>query len=450
MDHLDADVCVVGAGYAGLTAARRLTQAARSVVVLEARDRVGGRIWTWELEDGTHIDRGGAWVGPYHDAIRGLADDVGVSTYKTYAKGDHLLTFDGSMSRYRGISPKIGPRAVVSLATAMLRLDRMAKKVSVEAPWEGWHAAAWDTQTAGDWLDAHVRAPAAKELLEGTIGGLHTCQPDEVSLLHLLFLIRSAGGINVLLSIEGGYQENLVDGGAGSIAQRMAAELGDAVRLNAPVRAISQGPDAATIEADGVTVRAKHVVMTAPPALAADIRYDPSLPEDCSQLLKLSPGGQETKTIVVYDEPFWREDGLSGQTVEVGSPSEITLDASHASGRPGMLASFTFADNAARLWSLDAGERRRLLLDALAARLGPRAASPVHLVETTWFTEEWTRGCTMAHYAPGVLSRYGPLLREPVGRIHWAGTETATVSHGAIDGAVRSGERAATEILSLS
>ena len=152
----------------------------------------------------------------------------------------------------------------------------------------------------------------------------------------------------------------------------------------------------------------------------------------------------------MYEEPFWRADGYSGQTAEPGSAAEVTLDASPASGSPGVLAAFAFGPVARRLEALDAGARRKALLDALAARLGPRAARPAQVLETSWWTEEWSRGCSMAHFTPGTLTRYGRLLREPVGRVHFAGTETATVSAGAIDGAVRSGERVAAEILGRS
>jgi monoamine oxidase len=161
-------------------------------------------------------------------------------------------------------------------------------------------------------------------------------------------------------------------------------------------------------------------------------------------------GGPETKTLIVYDEPFWRAAGYSGQTSQPGSVAEVTIDASPASGTPGVIASFTFGPVARRVAALDPAERRRAVLDALGSRLGPRAASPVDFVETAWWTEEWSRGCSMAHMRPGILSRYGPLLRQPFGRVHWAGTETSTISHGAIDGAVRSGERAAGEVLDRS
>src|SRR2546421_9170507 len=117
-ERIDADVCVVGAGYAGVTAARRLTESGKSVAVLEARNRIGGRIWTYHLPDGSPVDRGGGWLGPKHDAIFGLANEGGVSTYKTWGKGAHLLVGEGRTPRYTGLIPQISPLAVLSIARA--------------------------------------------------------------------------------------------------------------------------------------------------------------------------------------------------------------------------------------------------------------------------------------------------------------------------------------------
>jgi monoamine oxidase len=448
---LEADVCVIGAGYAGLTAARRLHQAGQSVAVLEARDRVGGRIWTHTLPDGTPVDRGGAWLGPRHDAIFGLARELGVGTYKTWVKGAHLLVGEGRTRRYTGLIPKISPLAVITIALTQARVDRLAKHVPVDAPWTAKRAAEWDARTVGDWLEhTGIRTTIARDLFEMAVRGLFTGDLNDVSFLHLLFLVRGHGSINTLFSIENGAQENMVDGGAGSIAQRMAADLGDAVRLNAPVRTIRQREDRVEVEADGVSVTARRAIVSVPPALALEIAFDPPLPDDRMTLYKHAVAGPESKTLVVYDEPFWRAAGFSAQSAEPKSVSELTLDASPASGTPGVIASFTFGPVAERVDAMDAGERRQAVLDALAARFGPKAKSPVEYIETPWWQQEWTRGCSMAHLPPGILTRYGPLLREPLGRVHWAGTETSTTSHGAIDGAVRSGERAAAEVLEAS
>ncbi len=448
MERMDVDVCIVGAGYAGLTAARRLQAAGRSVVVLEARERVGGRIWTTTLDDGTVVDRGGAWLGPAHDAMFGLAAEVGVTTYKTYVAGTHLLVDGARVHRYKGLVPKISPLAVASIVQAQTRIDRLANQVPLEGPWTAPRAAEWDSRTVADWLRrSGVKHGIGRDLFDTAISGLMTGDLDDVSFLHLLWLVRAHRSLNVLFSIENGAQENLVHGGAGSIAMRVAEALGDAIRLSSPVRSIEQHEDHVVVTAAIATVAARHVVVAIPPALILEIEFTPSLPEDRRTLYGNDVGGPETKTLVAFDEPFWRTEGLSGQSSEPGSPAEVTIDASPADGSRGVLAAFTFGRVAEQWDRLDPADRRSALLDALASRFGPRVTTPSEIVETAWWQQEWTRGCSFAHLRPGILSRFGPLLREEMGRVHWAGTETATLSHGAMDGAVRSGERVVAEIL---
>jgi monoamine oxidase len=300
---------------------------------------------------------------------------------------------------------------------------------------------AWFLERSG------IRTAIARDLFDSVVRGLFCGDLNQVSFLNLLFLIQASGGFNTLVSIKGGYQENLVVGGAGSIAQRVADELGDAVRLNTPVRTILQRADHVVVESAEITVSARHAVVAVPPALALELAFDPVLPEDRLTLYRHSTAGPETKTLLVYDEPFWRTAGFSGQSAGPQSASEVTLDASPAAGKPGVIASFTFGPIAERIDALDAGERRRQVIASMVERFGPRASAPSAFIETPWWKEPWTRGCSMAHWSPGILTKYGSLLRQPFGRVHWAGTETATISYGAIDGAVRSGERAAQEIL---
>jgi monoamine oxidase len=443
-------VCVIGAGFAGLTAAWRLAQAGRSVVVLEARDRVGGRVWTERLADGTAVDRGGAWLGPGQDRLYALAAEMGVGTYPTFAAGDHLLVTDDRLHRYRGLIPKgLGWFALLSLGLAMKRIDAMARAVPLDAPWRARQAAVLDATSVGSWLDSRLNVPSrvARELLRTTMLELFTTDPAEVSLLHVLFHLHSAGGFARQTSIEGGAQQDRVVGGMQAIADRVAARLRGAVRLTTPVGEILHGSALVDVVAAGIVVRARRAIVALPPVLASHIRYDPKLPAGRAQLLERLPAGSTSKIALVYDEPFWQSDGLSGQSLAPRSPFAITIDACAVETPPGILNTFVCGPEARTFGRLEPAERRRLVTEEMVRRFGPEAAHVRHYVEQDWAEEPWTRGCFMSHYAPGLMTRLGHLLREPVGRIHFAGTETSAVMNGFIDGAVRSGERVAAEVL---
>ena len=446
----DAEVCVVGAGYAGLAAARTLVQAGKSVVVIEARDRVGGRVLTADGPGGAPLDMGGTWVAPGHHALLGLANEMGVGTYKTYTAGATVLAVDGEVQRYRGAFPKLNPLVLGSLGLGMARLDRMAKSLPVDNPWTARKAVQWDTQSAAKWIADHVKTKRAREILASVVRGLFTCDPAEVSLLHVLYLIRSAGDLNTLLAIEGGYQDARFSGGAQRIANLMAQELGSSLCTESPARRIVQNGDEVVVIGDDVTVRAKHAVLAVPPVLGARIDFSPELPLDRKLAMQRMPSGFVLKMLAVYDEPFWRADGLSGQSIDFDTPFEISLDISPESGKPGMLGFFAFGPRAMALGLAGPEARRAELIHAVTTRFGAAARNPIAIEEHEWANEEWSRGGMMAHFPPGVLTQFGPLLRRPEGRIHWAGTETATISHGTIDGAVRSGQRAATEVLAAS
>jgi len=449
MAQIDADVCVVGAGYAGLSAARRLAAAGRRVVVLEARDRVGGRVWTQRTSGGVPFDVGGTWLGPGQDAAYALAKELRVPTYRTWTQGDHVLLSARGVRRYHRLVPPINPIAIAGLALGMAKLNAMARRVPLEEPWTAPRASTWDARTVGEWLASafHVPGKEARALLSAAMRGLFTSDPSEVSLLHALYLIRSAGSLERLLSVEGGYQQDQLEGGAQEMADRMAAQLGEALHLRSPVRQVAWHTSGVRVSGDELLVRASRAVITIPPNLAAQLRYDPPLPAERALLLQRMPSGSVVKIALLYDEPFWRSEGLRGESVALGSPIESTLDASPSSGRPGVLAAFSFGPLARKFVALPSDERRRIVLDTLVERFGSGAARPLHYHELDWAEEPWTRGCYLAHMPPGVLTQFGRSLRAPFGRLHWAGTETATISHGSIDGAIRSGERAAAEIL---
>jgi monoamine oxidase len=450
MAHFDTEYCIVGAGYAGLTAALRLTQAGRQVLVLEARHRVGGRVHTEYLPDGAHLDFGGTWFGPGQDRAYALAAEMGVGTYPTWDEGDNLLiTDDGQVHRYQGMIPDVGVFPLANVALAVEELNRLSKDVPLEAPWEAQRAREWDAQTLSAWLNSDFNLPSqtAREMVTTMMVGIFTSDPAEVSLLHTLFHLHSVGGVERQVNIKGGAQQDRIQGGAQTIANRIVERLGAAVRLGTPVCEVRQQGDLVEVVADGDTVQARRAVLALPAPLAAQLRFDPPLPVDRALLMQRMPVGSATKFAVVYDEPFWRPAGFTGMSLALNSPVGMTLDACTASGRPGIIFAFAFGPGARELGRLTDDERRRTVLDALTHRFGMKAAAPVAYFEHDWAAEEWTRGCYMTHYPPGVLTSFGHALRAPVGRIHWAGTETADIWNGGIDGAVRSGERVAVEIL---
>jgi monoamine oxidase len=444
----DVDFCVVGAGFAGLTAALRLKQAGHSVALLEARDRVGGRTFTESRSDGTWIDRGGAWVGPGQDRILALATEFGVPTYKQYSAGEAMMVIDGKQYRYRGTVPRtLNPFATVNLGTAMLELEKMCHTIPLDAPWEAKKADKWDAITVGLWLDHHVRSPAARDLLETAIGGTYTSDTSEISLLFALHQMASGGGPQFVFGVEGGSQDSRVVGGMGAVYGPMAAEVGDALRLSAPVRRIVADSEGVTVHTDDSTVRARRVIVAVPIAIASRILYEPMLSVEREFLHQRMPSGAVYKINIVYDEPFWRSDGLSGQSAAPGTPAPVTIDACTDTATPGVLCVIVEGLTARELTPMSADERRALVLDELGRRFGPKARTPVDFIEQNWTTERYSGGGMISHAPPGVLTEFGPALREPCGRVHWAGTESSAVMCGWVDGAVRSGERAAAEVV---
>lgn len=450
MERVEADVCVVGAGFAGLAAARRLTQAGLTAVVLEARERVGGRAHTEILADGTAIDHGGAWFGPGQDAAYGLAAEMGIHTYPTYCKGASVYVKDGKPRRYRGSVPlALGALQLVNIAVAMKRLDRMARQVPFEAPWDAPRAAAWDATTLATWIDRNMAPGRGRRVLRSVLKDLYTADPAEVSLLFALYLIATHRGLDRLFSMEGGDQQDRVAGGMQSIADRVAAELGESVRLGAPVHHIGQRAGGVEVTSADVAVTARKAIVAVPAPLTGRIRFDPPLPVDRAHLVQRMPIGAVTKIGVIYDDAWWRADGLNATSLDPDSPASLTLDGCAQHTPPGVISVIVAGPASRALGRLEPQERRRLVVEALATRFGPKARTIADYREHDWGAEDYSRGGYMAHTPPGALTGFGRALREPVGPVHWAGTETSTVSHGSFDGAIRSGLRAADEVLRL-
>ena len=443
----EVDFCVVGAGFAGLTAALRLKQAGRSVALLEARDRVGGRTFTQTRPDGTWIDRGGAWIGPGQDRIYALMQEFGVPEYKQHNDGDAMMIVGGKMHRYGGTIPwTVSPWAVANLGIGLASIEKMCKAIPREAPWEAKKAQEWDRISIGEWIHKNTMSKEAAEMLETAFAGLYTSAASETSLLWGLLQTASAGGLTFAISGKGGSQDARPVGGMGALYRPMVAELGDALHLSQPVRQITQDAEGVTVRADGVTVRARRVIVAIPLAIATSIVYEPMLPIDREFLHQRMPSGAVIKISIVYDAPFWRADGLSGQSAAPDSPATLTIDACTDTGDPGIMCVITEGPAARRLGRLTADERKSAIIAELVDRFGDQARTPAEYHEQNWTVERYSGGGMIGHAPTGVLTEFGYTLREPCGRIHWAGTESSAVMCGWIDGAIRSGERAAAEV----
>jgi len=443
----DPDVVIVGAGLAGLTAARALEAAGTSTVVVEARDRVGGRTLNEDLGNGKIVEIGGQWAGPTQSRLLELAAELGIETFPTYVDGQNVLERNGKLTRYSGTIPRLNPLALLEIERVRRKIDRLSCTIPPDAPWDAARAAKLDATTLGAWLDQRLHLATARRMVEIAVRTVWGCDSGDISLLFALWYVRAAGGFNDLIDVEGGAQEQRFAGGSQLIAMRMAAELGDLVVLGAPVDRIEWSGDGVAVSAGTTRIEARRAIVAMAPSLCQRVEFAPQLPPARGQLAQRMPWGSYVKCIAVYDEPFWRADGLNGEGVSDAGPATTTFDNSPPDGSPGVLLAFVSGPEARALQGLSEAERRDAVLNGLARLYGPKARSPERWIELDWSREAYTGGGPVCFMPPGVLTGYGRALSEPVGPIHWAGTETSPIWSGYMEGAVRSGESAAAEVL---
>lgn len=397
--HQTVDVAVVGGGLSGLAAARALVQAGRSVVVLEASDRVGGRVRNGFVS-GAVCELGAQWVSPDHVRLQALLKELDIQSFETYTTGSSTFDFDGTITRFEGVPP-LPLDAAVELLGAVATLDLMAEEVPLAAPYTAPDAEEWDSQTMATWVDDNIVTAGARAALR-LITGPICVEPRDLSLLHFLFIVHSTGGVEKFITIKGGVLDSRVVGGTGVIAEKLAAMLGDRVRLNAPVRMIDQSGPGVKVMSDRGVITADRVIVAVPPLMAARIAYDPPLPATHDQLLQRAPAGWAIKCFASYPTPFWRDAGLNGIVNNLTPGGIVTgvFDNTPPSGTPGVLFGLIESDPAREWGPRPAAERRAAVLDAFATYFGPQALTPIDYIEYDWAASPWVRGGAAASFAP--------------------------------------------------
>ena len=444
---METDVIVLGAGFAGLAAAERLSEHGYSVRVLEARDRVGGRARTDWIDDHLWLDLGGQWIGPGHEQMYALAERLDVPIWSMYTLGRHLLRLDGRTRAFKGFMPlTLSPTTYAAFAWALLRLEWLTRRIPLDAPWQANNAAELDRQSLGDWLRQNLRDRHAYSIFRAATDAIFAAHPDDISLLHALFYLRSSDGINKLTSSDNGAQQDRVEAGMQGLAETWQEQLAGAgveFVLGEPARTVEQSGDPVRVDTDHASHQARRLICTLPPALIPEIDFRPALPDERHQWCEGLPPGRVIKCFAVYDQPFWRDRGLSGQSAGDEPPVHVTFDATPPGEDRGVLMGFIEGREAEHWAGVRKEERRAAVLAAFARYFGDDAGQPLRYLDHVWQDEPWSRGCYAGVARPGIQSTVGHAAREPHGHVFWAGTETATRYNGYLEGAVRSGFGAA-------
>jgi putrescine oxidase len=444
---IERDVVIIGAGPTGLNAARDLKAAGLTVAVLEARDRVGGRTWTSTI-DGAMLEIGGQWISPDQTALKDLLGELGLETFSRYREGKSVYVApDGTRSLYAGEMFPVSERTEAEMRRLIGILDELAAEIGAEEPWAHPRARELDTVSLHHWM----RQLSDDEEACGNIGhflagGMLTKPAHSFSALQAVLMAASAGSFSNLVD-EDLLLDQRVVGGMQLVSETIAAALGDDVVLDSPVRTLRWDGDGVTAVSDRATVNARYAIMAVPPNLYSRVSFEPPLPRRQHQMHQHQSLGLVIKVHAVYETPFWREEGLSGTCFSPDLVVQEIYDNTNHEDPRGTLVAFVPDEKADAMFALDAGERRRAILAAMAESLGPKTLEPVVYYESDWASEEWTRGAFAASYDLGGLHRYGADQLTPVGPIHWASSDLAAEGYQHVDGAVRMGRATAARIL---
>jgi monoamine oxidase len=438
----EVDVVVIGAGAAGTLAATNLVKAGKTVALIEANGRIGGRLKRGEIA-GQSIDLGGQWVGPSQTRALEVAQELGLKTYPTHAQGPFLIEQGGNF--YKGFG--LPTESMTELFKILGLIDTLGEEIPLGARWTAPRAAEWDSMTVHTWFEQTTPSPIVRDVMRAVVQAVFSVEPSQLSLLEFLWYIHSGNGFNDITGTTGGAQQDLFVDAFVSIPELLAKKLGDRVVLGSPVRKISQTDSGVTVVADKGTWQAKRVAVCVPPPSTARIEFDPVLPYQRRGLVQRMPMGAVIKCFVAYETPFWREQGISGQATLCSAEYGTFFDTTAPKNKHGVLSGFFDGAPAMRWADRTPEERRAQVIKDIALAFGDAAKNPIDYREQVWPTEPWSIGGYTSVCGPGTLTHFGPALTAPVGRIHWGGTETSDIWSGYVDGALRSGDRVAQEVL---
>jgi len=446
---LDAffDVIVVGAGYAGLSAARSLKDAGKHILLLEARDRVGGRVETRHLDQDLYVDLGAQWIGPTQSKMYALLREFNIPSFHTHDEGKTILHHQQKNKTYKGLIPPLPLPALLSLNNAIKKMNRLSATIDPSKPWNHPRARQWDSLTLQGWMDQQMMSARAKDLFSLAAQAIFAAHPSEISFLFALYYTRSGGNFDTLMNIRNGAQEERILGGADLPARKLADTLKEELRLSCLVSSVEWSGDGVTVHTNSSSFRAKKLILAIPPVMVTKINFTPSMPAVKKQLWQRMPMGAVWKCYAIYPEPFWRYSGLNGIVASDSGHTRLVFDNSPHEGSRGILMGFVLADEARAFGAMDEASRQNHVLERFSTYFGAKASRPLQYIDKGWVEEEWSGGCYTAIMGPHTLTAMGSQLRRPVGPVHFAGTETAEEWNGYMEGAVRSGEREASLII---
>lgn len=448
MSKLSALVIIVGGGFSGIAAAKKLHEAGISFLVLEARERLGGRVFTKNLSADLYLDLGGQWIGPTQNRMYQLCEEQGLETFDTYDQGRNILDLGGKIRTYSGLIPKMDPLSLLNLDLILKKLERLARQLDINSPWTHPKAKAFDSVSLDFFIRKNSLTKSCEKVIRVGCETVFACELNEVSLLHALFYIRSGTSLECLINIKNGAQQHRIKGGMQSLVEQMAHPFLDKIRFNSPVTSIAKKEKEVRLTCGNIAYTTRKIILSVPPPLLAQIRFTPELPVAKRKLLERYAMGHVGKCFMIYSKPFWREKGFSGQVVsDNNSPFQTLFDCSPYEGKYGIILGFTIGNRAKSYFLQNEMERKSKMLEILEVYFGSEAKHPVNYFDYTMSDEIWSSGCYAGLKPTGAWTGFRDAYSKPSDPFYFAGTEASTRWNGYIEGAVLAGEAASLQVI---